>query len=97
MKNFLKDLWYEYSDLCVAFIIVIAILGLASSIIFGFAYSVGQTDCNNIRDLYKADTKYYLTSGCFIKVDNEWVNSDLYVKLNTLKKNGFDINLINKQ
>lgn len=97
MKKFIENVWYKYRDLCESFITIIVILGLVVSIICGFVYCAGQLDCNNIHDIYNVETKYYVTSGCFMNVNNEWVPSDLYVKLNTLKKNGFDINLINKQ
>lgn len=97
MKNMLKNLWVKYNEVIVLVSSMLLIIGFAVSLIVGLVYKAGQSDCDNIHNLYNVETTYYLTSGCYMKINNKWVNAHFYVKFNALKNNNININLINQQ
>lgn len=97
MRKMLKNLWFKYGEVIEIVGSMLLLIGFAILLLVGLVYKAGQSNCDNIHNLYHTETNFYLTSGCFMKINNEWVNSDLYVKLNALKNNNININLINNQ
>lgn len=72
------------------FIPVIAFMVAIIVIIGSIAVIIDKEVCNNISEVYKVDTKYYVFGGCFVKTDTEYVSLKSYENVH---KNGYNLNI----
>ena len=52
MKNMLKNLWVKYDEVIIFVSSMLLIIGFAVSLLVGLVYKAGQSDCDNIHNLY---------------------------------------------
>lgn len=63
--------------------------------IIGIACFIDYIDCNNIGELYKKETKFFVTSGCYVNDNGEWIKCSLYKKSKLVTDKGATINVRN--
>lgn len=85
----MKMIWFEkFMMSSAAFIVVICIAILCA------IFPAEKIKCENLADMYRTETKFYYTNGCFIKDGDKWFQADLWLKFNLAKEKGISVNIV---
>lgn len=58
-------------EVCVPFVVIVALLGVLLCSIFGFITFMGKIECNNLTEVTKRKTAFRWVGGCYVEHEGE--------------------------